>query len=528
MGHPCVTKWTDLQEGPSRATVAIDHFHPAVLVYRSFNIIQEGTGARMNSSDPYSPHSDWSVIPLAAAATELLGKAEEEGKVLSEENWEETLAWAHTSLSSSWGWSGPGLTQVEQLWTRASLEKSWGEAERVRKLAGQRYSERKLAAALALYNKAVALAPSKGGQLGLLFANRALILLEQGAPGQALGQLQLAEMEGYPADKSFKLLARRAVCLTRLGRKEEAEKWFVKAENAAADVEEIGREAARRLVEKNRREAGSVTTGNLGMQPGDGWVGAAEEALLASANPLYPSLTSRVKVVASAEAGRHLVATRFIEAGHLVAVDTPSLTWLASARADTNCLNCLASCHLPLPCPSCTSALFCSLACRTKALNSHHRFECRLGLADLAIEEERRKLNTSTVASGLFMVVRVLTQKTWDHFLKNKEKIEKEMRGRTNPEGDDSYLSTDYMRLLGLVRHPEPDQLSQVDDGDGDGGHVSEEKLRVDYNFNHFVRLGTLPLPASSSPAFTFAKPLTFYLHLWLFDRSLSSVTLSS
>ena len=76
MGHPCVTKWTDLQEGPSRATVAIDHFHPAVLVYRSFNIIQEGTGARMNSSDPYFPHSDWSVIPLAAAATELLGKAD--------------------------------------------------------------------------------------------------------------------------------------------------------------------------------------------------------------------------------------------------------------------------------------------------------------------------------------------------------------------------------------------------------------------------------------------------------------------
>ena len=425
----------------------------------------------MNSSDPYSPHSDSSVIPLAAAATELLARAKEEGKLLREENWEETLAWAHTSLSSSWGWSGPGLTQVEQLWTRASLEKSWGEAERVRKLAGQRYSERKLAAALALYNKAVALAPPKGGQLAVLFANRALILLEQGAPGQALGQLQLAELEGYPSDKSFKLLARRAVCLARLGRSEEAEKWFVKAEDAAADVEEIGRDAARKLVEKNRREAGSVT-GNLVMQAGEGWVGAAEDAILTSPNPLYPSLTSRVKVVASAEAGRHLIATRHIEADHLVAVDTPSLTWLASARAGSNCLNCLASCHLPLPCPSCTSALFCSLACRTKALDSHHRFECRLGLADLAIEEERRKLNTSTVASGLFMVVRVLTQKTWDHFLKHKEKVEKEMRGGRDSEGGDSYLSTDFMRLLGLVRHPEPDQLSQVDDD-----HVDEVKL---------------------------------------------------
>ena len=446
-----------LQEGCSRATVAIDHVQPTVLVYQNFNIIQQGTATRMNS-----PRSDWSVIPLAAAATELLGRAEEESKVLREENWEETLTWAHTSLSSSWGWSGPGLTQVEQLWTRPSLEKSWGEAERVRKLAGQRYSERKLAEALALYNKAVSLAPPKGGQLAMLFANRALILLEQGAPGQALGQLQLAELEGYPSEKSYKLLARRAVCLARLGQSEEAEKWFMKAEDAVEGVEEAGREAARKLVKKNREEAGAV--GNPATKAGDGWVGAAEEAILESANPLFPSLTSRVKVVASPEAGRHLVATKFIEAGHLVAVDTPSLTWLSSARADTNCLNCLTSCHLPLPCPSCTSALFCSLACRAKALDSHHRFECKLGLADLAKEEERRKLNSSTVASGLFMVVRVLTQKTWDYFLDHRERIEEEMRGGRDSELGESYLSTDYMRLLGLVRHPEPDQLSQVDD----------------------------------------------------------------
>ena len=39
----------------------------------------------MNSSALYSPHCDWSVVPLAAAATELLGLAEEEGRLLTEE-----------------------------------------------------------------------------------------------------------------------------------------------------------------------------------------------------------------------------------------------------------------------------------------------------------------------------------------------------------------------------------------------------------------------------------------------------------
>ena len=43
MEHPCVTKWTDLQEGCSRATVAIDRVPSVVLVYQRFIISQEGT-----------------------------------------------------------------------------------------------------------------------------------------------------------------------------------------------------------------------------------------------------------------------------------------------------------------------------------------------------------------------------------------------------------------------------------------------------------------------------------------------------
>ena len=83
----------------------------------------------MNSSAPYSPHCDWSVVPLAAAATELLGLAEEEGRLLSEEKWEETLAWAHTSLSTRWAWSGPGLGQVDLLWPRPSTVAKLNENE---------------------------------------------------------------------------------------------------------------------------------------------------------------------------------------------------------------------------------------------------------------------------------------------------------------------------------------------------------------------------------------------------------------
>ena len=332
----------------------------------------------------------------------------------------------------------------------------------MRKLGAARYSQRQLPAAMAAYNKALSLAPPKGGQLAGLFANRALILLEQGAPGQALGQLKLAEMEGYPAKKKYKLLARKAVCLARLGQREAAKKIFLEAEGAVKDAEETEREAAKELVKKKMNEAQVTSSVGAELQTGDGWTGAAEEAVLASPNPIFPSLTSRVKVVETAGAGRHLVATQFIEAGHLVAVDTPSIVWLSNGRSHSNCLHCLASCPLPLPCPSCTSALFCSSVCRTKALESYHRFECKLGLADLANEEERRKLETSTVASGLFMVLRALTQESLEYFWDRKERIDKEIKGERDKTGDKEYRSTDYIRLLGLVKHPETDQLSLV------------------------------------------------------------------
>ena len=152
----------------------------------------------------------------------------------------------------------------------------------MRKLGAARYSQRQLPAAMAAYNKALSLAPPKGGQLAGLFANRALILLEQGAPGQALGQLKLAEMEGYPAKKKYKLLARKAVCLARLGQREEAKKIFLEAEGAVKDAEETEREAAKELVKKKMNEAQVTSSVGAELQTGDGWTGAAEEAVLAS------------------------------------------------------------------------------------------------------------------------------------------------------------------------------------------------------------------------------------------------------
>ena len=55
------------------------------------------------------------------------------------------------------------------------------------------------------------------------------------------------------------------------------ERCFDIAEDAVEDVEETGKEAARKLVEKNRNEAGIANVVSQAMQAEDGWTGAAEQ-----------------------------------------------------------------------------------------------------------------------------------------------------------------------------------------------------------------------------------------------------------
>ena len=51
---------------------------------------------------------------------------------------------------------------------------------------------------------------------------------------------------------------------------------------------------------------------------------------------------------------------------------------------------------------------------------------------------------------------------TLEYFWDRKERIDKEIKGERDETGDKEYRSTDYIRLLGLVKHPETDQLSLV------------------------------------------------------------------
>lgn len=70
-------------------------------------------------------------------------------------------------------------------------------------------------------------------------------------------------------------------------------------------------------------------------------------------NYLYPSFSNSVKVVKSLEKGRHLVATRDIPVGEIIAVSDPIATLLCPEKLDklqNHCLHCHLFSKAPIPC----------------------------------------------------------------------------------------------------------------------------------------------------------------------------------
>ena len=202
-------------------------------------------------------------------------------------------------------------------------------------------------------------------------------------------------------------------------------------------------------------------------------------------NPLLPALSSALEVAYKPEVGRHLVATRDIGVGEVVAVEEATLCrWaiftgetliLAKIRKVTfarllptpalasTCCHCLLESFAPLPCPTCAAVSFCSQSCQNAALSSHHRWECSWALGDLATTGNQGE---ELACSSLWLAVRALTQKPVNWMIKNKELF----RGRDPRYAgeDDVGLNKEqaaYKRLFSLVTHLEPSLQQKAGEG---------------------------------------------------------------
>merc|ERR550539_500086 len=110
--------------------------------------------------------------------------------------------------------------------------KSGATATRVREQGNLKFKGRDNAGSLRLYTESVICAPEYGPELSLALANRSACLYHQGQYEQCLQDIALALRFRYPKNLEYKLLQRKAQCLSKLGRFEEAEEAFKLVESS--------------------------------------------------------------------------------------------------------------------------------------------------------------------------------------------------------------------------------------------------------------------------------------------------------
>ena len=148
------------------------------------------------------------------------------------------------------------------------------------------------------------------------------------------------------------------------------------------------------------------------------------------------------------------MATRDISVGEFVCVEKPLVSRILPEYAGSNCTHCFKAMKAPLPCHTCTQSLFCSYECRKIALDTYHKYEC--------------KIIEFLVASGMsiicFLAFRAITKKTLEFFKENRSKFDDHdvKSGSIKGEKVTKFLSDDYRNLYNLVNHHEERKIGDI------------------------------------------------------------------
>jgi SET and MYND domain-containing protein 4 len=195
------------------------------------------------------------------------------------------------------------------------FEKKESKFMKYKELGNNCFSKKDYREAAILYNKALCHATSNL-QLSLLYANRSAVYLEVKKFKECLENIQLAKNSGYPQEKMAKLIAREVNCKTKL------------------------------LIHQNEEKLSKV-----------------EEAvkkffkLSYKSHPTIPHIIDGIELRRSEEFGRHLITTRDLKAGDMIAIEEPFLKYLESGHVARfeRCANCLRQNNFNLiPCNKCS------------------------------------------------------------------------------------------------------------------------------------------------------------------------------
>ena len=174
----------------------------------------------------------------------------------------------------------------------------------------------------------------------LALANRSAVWIRVQKYEECLDDIETAIMFHYPENMLYKLIDRKAKCLAALGDADEARKCYnrVILLLPQSGLDNDKQDTWKKDINKEIEKLKSITSKPRQLSQ----KGLDINALLPETNKTIPQFSSAVELAYNPLVGRHGVATRDIEAGEVVMVDTATAAHLMCSTRLTNCANCMA------------------------------------------------------------------------------------------------------------------------------------------------------------------------------------------
>lgn len=311
--------------------------------------------------------------------------------------------------------------------------------------------------ALKLYTKSIAFAPYPSEQLALGYANRSAILFQLDLHSECIQDIDRALALNYPDNLRAKLYLRKTECLMVLGNHsvkdilEKAQHWLDKM-----SLDDINREKLKTKLDILHDKT---------LQTELHIIDTEAKILESSPFPSTQSCNNEVPCASNAIAikynkhyGRHIVATRNIDPGEVIAVEKPYSLILMQENMQTHCSNCLRVSWANIPCNYCTYAMYCSEECRNIEWKNCHDIECTVFPALIEYAFYNLDLFSIRLAvlalreAGGFAELRTMLKEVDEHD-----------DPRTKGFSRDGKLHSDrYISIYSLVTHTEKRSVSDL------------------------------------------------------------------
>lgn len=199
--------------------------------------------------------------------------------------------------------------------------------------------------------------------MALAYANRSAVWNDRGEHALAIRDADLAFTARYPEELQHKLYERKGQCLMALGKYSEAKVMLEKSIellDKSTSFKGERRKAKEKSLQKLLQDI-AKSCANNNENSGDLGKKFVSKLVpdLSECHPKFPRFSSAVSVQYDPNGvrGRYCVAARDVEAGELLAVETPFVWLLDKESARSHCWHCFRPLLAPVPCWNCAGTL---------------------------------------------------------------------------------------------------------------------------------------------------------------------------